>query len=436
MKAFNLVEAGARVCLLALIAICIPFGDVVRAEATNSTDTTSGPVVGLPADAKGVRAFLGIPYAEPPTGERRFRPPAPVKRSSTPIEATHFGNACAQRSDGEDPAEFGSFVDENCLTLNVWSPSDRGHLPVMVWIHGGGNSQGSSREPAYNGARLAARGKVVVVSLNYRLGIFGFVDISVLGGPRYKESCNDGLLDQLEALRWVKENIAGFGGDPGNVTVFGNSAGGVDISALLAMRSPEHFFHRAIIQSGFAGSVKSLAAARRFSGDIFGRAHVKSVAQLLAMTPEALLAMQAEALKAMSELESDGSFQASVDGTLLKEFPIDAIRKGSAKEIDLLLGTTANELRLYLTWNPEWKEAHLDDLPIVRDLPETTRNQLWNIYRKARPNMADGLVTLDILGDVVFRAGELRMAEEQLPFAIQSPGCLAVRSLSTDLSDW
>ena len=401
------------------------YGPVARAETATPIDTTSGPVVGLPADARGISAYLGIPYAEPPTGELRFLPPVPVKRSKQVIQATHLGPASAQRADTPDrlaaqrsgrpapPIKIFSSLNEDSLTVNVWTPDRKASLPVMVWIHGGGDTVGSGH---INGAPLAAAGNVVVVSLNYRLGIFGFVDVSVLGGERYKESSDDGLLDQLQALRWVQQNIAHFGGDPNNVTVFGGSAGGTDISALLAVDHPEQYFHRAIMQSGFANFTKSLAVAQRLSRDIFERAHVTSIKQLLAMRTEELLAMQVAATKDMTELENDASFQPTVDGTLVKEFSLDAIRHGNARKVDLLMGSTANELRLYLVWNPEWKNAHLADIVGLKRLPESVRQTLFDTYRAGRPNMSDGFINLDIAGDFWFRAGALRVAEEQVAY--------------------
>jgi para-nitrobenzyl esterase len=388
----------------------------IAAENAAPIHTTSGFVVGLPADPGGVRAYLGIPYAEPPVGEHRFLPPIPVKESTRTLHAVEFGPPSAQRDENEDVHEFGEFLNENSLTLNVWTPGVAGARPVMVWIHGGGNTQGSSREAAYNGARIAARGQVIVVSLNYRLGIFGFVDMSVLGGPRYRKSANNGLLDQLLALRWIKQNIAAFGGNPGNVTVFGNSAGGADISALLAVHSPEQYFHRAIIQSGFANTTKSKEVAQRLSSAMLGRSHIRSMRELLAKSPKELLAAQAAALKEMSELESDLSFQPTVDGSLVREFPLDALRHGNARNVDLILGTTLNELRLYLKYNPELRNAQLTDIPGVRDLPENKQRELWDEYHASREHMTEGQVVLDIGGDYWFRAGAIRMAEAQLVY--------------------
>jgi para-nitrobenzyl esterase len=411
------VVAARQSPLFLILVGTLTLGIQTRSAAdTPAVQTTSGLVIGAPADAPGVHGYLGIPYAEPPIGQRRFLPPVPFKKSALVLHADKFGPASAQRDEDEDVAEFGEFLNENSLTLNVWTPGLNAARPVMVWIHGGGNTQGSSREAAYNGARLAARGQVVVVSLNYRLGIFGFVDMSALGGARYRQSANSGLLDQLLALRWIKQNISAFGGDPANITVFGNSAGSSDISALLAIRSPEHYFHRAILQSGFGNATKSRAVAQRFSMSMLERSHVRSMKELLKRTPQELLAIQASALEGVSELDSDLSFQPTVDGELIREFPLDAIRHGNARHVDLLLGTTLNELRLYLKYNPELRNARLADIPGVRSLSQKKRAELWNVYRTSRETMTEGQVALDVGSDYWFRAGAIRTAEAQLAF--------------------
>lgn len=398
-----------------LIGILACFGLGVSTAIASASeawvDTTSGKLLGLPPDAAGIRAFLGIPYAQPPIGKLRFLPPRLALRSARTLQATRYGPVCAQRPEN-DPKSYGNLHDEDCLTLNVWTPGIAGRRPVMVWIHGGGDTQGSGRGDA---SAIAHTGDVVVVTVNYRLGIFGFVDVSGIGGARYKESANDGLLDQLMALQWVRRNIAAFGGDPRNVTVFGESAGGTDISALLAVRSPERYFHRAIIESGPASSTKSLAVARRFSQTMFARAGIHSKRELMRMSTAQLLSIQSAALKPLPELERDAAFQPTVDGTLIDRFPIDALRLGNARAIDLLIGSTRNELRGYLEYNPRWADVKLSQIIGLRQLPEATRRFLWAGYGRYRlPGTTNGQMTLDIAGDYIFWISGIRMAEAQV----------------------
>jgi para-nitrobenzyl esterase len=392
---------------LAAAGVCGVLATNTAAQDTSPIETTSGPVVGLPADEHGVLAFLGIPYAESTGGQWRFLPPRSAQKSQHVIKAVAFGSTSAQVSYREPQ------LSEDSLNLNVWTPGLSGNRPVMVWIHGGGNWVGSNRTTGAAG--LAAQGNVVIVSINYRLGIFGFLDVSPLGGEKYKESANNGLLDQIEALRWVKQNIVKFGGNPNDVTVFGLSAGGADISALLAMKSPEQYFHRAIAQSGTGASSKSKELAQRVSRMIFERGGIKTMDDLLAKKPQDLIAIQSEALKHLSEHERDSSFQPTVDGTLIKEFPLDALAHGNARHIDLVVGTSLNELRGYIGYDPGWKTISLAELDqhLRVKLPESTLREFQAVYRRSRPGLADWQVTLDIASDLTFRAGAIRMAELQ-----------------------
>lgn len=202
------------------------------------------------ADA-GVESFLGLRYAQAPVGDLRFQPPAPPEPWEDVASAEKYGSRCMQavlalgsQFDTQDPPS------EDCLFLNVWTPkSDGNHRPVMVWLHGGGFAWGSGSAPAYNGTNLARRGDVVVVTLNHRLNLFGFANLSQLG-PEFTNSVNVGMLDVVSALQWVHENIEAFGGDPDNVTVFGESGGAAKVSHLLGMPAARGLFNKAIIQSG------------------------------------------------------------------------------------------------------------------------------------------------------------------------------------------
>jgi len=364
-----------------------------------------------------VHAFLGIPYAEAPIDRWRFLPPRAIRKQIGILDATRFGPASPQPLDdyaASLPDLGNDLFNEDSLNLNIWTAGLNGQMPVMVWIHGGGNTTGSSRRPDFDGARLAAKG-VVVVSLNYRLGIFGFLDISTIGGPGYRTSANNGLLDQLCALKWVQTNISAFGGDPNNVAVFGNSAGASNISALLALPEPEQYFRRAIIQSGSASLTKSYSVARRISHTVFSRARVSSVDELFQRSPRELLEIQSSGVADLQELEKDLAFQPTVDGQLIKRFPLDAIRRGDAGGVDLIVGSTRNELRLYQDYTPALANAKLAEIVGVRDFDQAFLDQLWGEYRSARPRMTNGQVALDVGSDYWFRLPAIRMAEAQCP---------------------
>jgi para-nitrobenzyl esterase len=232
---------------------------------TAVVETSSGPAQGLVMD--DIHTFKGIRYAAPPIGELRFMPPQKPEKSSARIDATDFGAPCMQMASGSTavPAsDFGLQLktvfptptemkrdNEDCLFLNVWTPAtDKGKRPVMVWFHGGGYAYGSGAWPVYDGDNLSRRGDVVVVTVNHRLNVFGYLHLAELLGDDYASSGNAGMMDLVMSLEWVRDNIANFGGDPNEVTIMGESGGGSKVSHLLAMLSADGLFHRAIIQSG------------------------------------------------------------------------------------------------------------------------------------------------------------------------------------------
>jgi para-nitrobenzyl esterase len=265
-------------------------------------DTTCGKVEGL--ERGGVVQFRGVPYGR----AERFRPVETARPWAGVLDATRFGPVAPQR---RSPTDVLLGIDkqhasEDCLVLNVFTPGvDEARRPVMVWIHGGGFTNGSGHLPYYNGTKLALHGDVVVVTINYRLGVFGFLRLDhLLGGrdERFAGSANNGLRDQVAALRWVRDNIAGFGGDPGRVTIFGESAGGMSVTSLLATPAAEDLFHGAIAQSGAGENVLTVDEAEQITADVLGRLGLptgsadgaKTVEQLLGAPIEAVLEAQTE----------------------------------------------------------------------------------------------------------------------------------------------
>ncbi|MCY3560808.1 MAG: carboxylesterase family protein, partial [bacterium] len=248
-----------------------------EADGATLRSTESGVVVGF-IDASGARAWLGIPFARPPVGALRWQAPQPPVPAEGTIEALAFGAMCPQlpsllsdASQSPQSAEEAAAVaaavagSEDCLMLNIWSPPNASGLPVMLWIHGGGNSIGHGGN--VNGGNLAVGGNVVVVSINYRLGLFGWFNHPRLhAGDPANDSGNYGTLDMIRALEWTRDNIGAFGGDPGNVTVFGESAGAFNTLAMMASPLAEGLFHRAAVQSGGYG-VSSLASGQNHPDD-------------------------------------------------------------------------------------------------------------------------------------------------------------------------
>ena len=229
------------------------------AQATDSpvVETASGRVKGVTSG--GVHVFKGIPYGASTAGPNRFMPPHKPAPWAGVREATAYAGRSPQAPAAPQRPELATVwgpvdtlpVGEDCLTLHVWTPGlDNARRPVMVWLHGGAFSYGSANSPRYDSKRLARRNDVVVVAVNHRLNIFGHLDLSQAGGERFAQSGNAGVLDLVAALEWVREHAGRFGGDPGNVTIFGQSGGGGKVSALLAMPRAKGLFHKAIIQSG------------------------------------------------------------------------------------------------------------------------------------------------------------------------------------------
>jgi para-nitrobenzyl esterase len=312
-------------------------------------DTHAGRVHGAlvgPQGADPVRAWLGIPYAAPPVGPLRWRPPQAADSWVDVRQARAFGAdpvqapmlASAAPSQGED-----------CLTLNIWSPrgASPGSLPVMVWLHGGGFVGGSGADRRCEGARLAAHG-VVVVSLNYRVGLFGYLAHPALSAESsHGVSGNYGLLDQLAALQWVRENIAGFGGDAGRVTMFGVSAGSASIALMLVAPAAAGLFHQAILHSpGTARPLASLADAEQA-----GRALGDDLAALRALPAAAVLALTSRLSPAVRGLTSPRVLRPIRDGWLLPEDERPAFLAGHLHRMPILLGTNADEGSLLTrTW--------------------------------------------------------------------------------------
>ena len=255
-------------CSLAALASAASVGTTVHSQAPVAVRVDGGDVQGVVAD--GVESFKGIPFAAPPVGELRWRPPQPAAPWTGVRQASEFGADCMQGRFGPPPAPGAPparVPSEDCLFVNVWRPagSTATRLPVMVWIYGGGFVGGSGASPFTSGTQFAKQG-VVLVSLNYRVGRFGFFAFPALSRERPEETKgNYAYMDQIAALQWVKRNIAAFGGDPGNVTIFGFSAGGVSVHSLLASPMGRGLFHKAIAQSG--GSRDSVLTARPMRGD-------------------------------------------------------------------------------------------------------------------------------------------------------------------------
>lgn len=398
-----------RNCFVVLVVLAQPmFAAADAGVVAPRALTRQGPVEGEAAGA--VLAFRGIPYAAPPVGALRFRAPQPPANRKEVLSALDMGPACPQLIDADLTENNHAMMAEDCLSLNIWTPgTDARKRPVMVWIHGGAYVVGSTRNTGYDGSRLAARGDVVVVSINYRLGAWGFLALAD-HGKAYEGSANAGLLDQLAALRWIQENIPAFGGDPRNVTIFGESAGASSVGALLSMPQAAGLFSRAILQSGLPSNQKPEAYLRskRLAAEFLSLLGAASPTELGSKSMQDLLDAQDALFSAHSDL---GTFGPVVDGITLKEPPFTVVSEGRGNRVPILVGTTAEEMRYFTS---------VYDIGLERKPRVLMQEQLkaaagpraaevLATYEKLYPDWGD--VAVQIASDAFLRLPSIRLAE-------------------------
>ncbi|MFP4513106.1 MAG: carboxylesterase/lipase family protein [Acidimicrobiales bacterium] len=371
--------------------------------------THAGEVRGTSGD--GVMSFKGVPYAAPPVGDRRFRPPAPVEPWEGARDALTLPPSCPQPSGRPEGWMPEPSIDEDCLYLNVWTPGvDDARRPVMFWIHGGGYAIGSGSWPIYDGERLARRGDAVVITVNHRLGPLGYLHLAEIAGDEFASSGNNGMLDLVAALEWTRDNIERFGGDPGNVTVFGESGGGAKISTLLAMPAARDLFHRAIIQSGPSMRVMSqrraTESARRLLDELeVGEANLS-----------ALWDLPAERLIGSSGGMSRMGFTPVLDSTVVPSHPADALADGSAIDVPLIIGCNRDEGAGQLP--DELDEAGLRER--LASYGDEAVDDIVSTYEKVFPEASPLDIYSYVLTDSRMRYGSIQLAERHAT-AMSSP---------------
>jgi para-nitrobenzyl esterase len=398
-----LYTGGAALAAYGLTSSC------GQAKAGPLVKTAQGKIRGL--DLNGAHGFYGIRYGESTAGARRFLPAAKPAAWSGEFEAFEFGPEAPQvQPHGEIPEVRATIrptpMNEDCLRLNVWTPQvGAGKRPVMVWFHGGGYTSGNGSYWIYDGANMARRHDVVMVTLNHRLNSFGFTYLAHLGGEA-ERSANLGMMDCVAALEWVRDNIAAFGGDPSNVTIFGQSGGAGKVSTLLAMPSAQGLFHKAIVQSGSNPVGVNKEDAIRSAETFLAKVGAKTLAELQAMSMEQLL----EANNTTQGLR----LAPVVDGVTLPTDPFSPSAPAISASIPLLTGTTETEV----TFFPNQPLDPIDGAELLRRVkavvPKATDAQARNViemYRKGRPGISDIDLALIIESDVRFRPGVVQQAE-------------------------
>jgi para-nitrobenzyl esterase len=388
---------------------------------STTTSTSYGGLQGVRTD--GVVALRGIPYAQPPAGPLRFAPPAPVDGWTGLRDATTFGPPAMQAPNAVRSGLTVESPDEDCLTLNVWTPApDGARRPVLVWLHGGAFVTGSGSSPMCNGAPLARRGDIVVVTINYRLGLFGYLRGIHVCGDALPTSGNEGLLDQIAALRWVQDEIAAFGGDPEQVTVAGQSAGARSIAAMLAMPETRGLFQRAILQSGPALMMPP-AAANRVTEAILADVGLApgEAGRLRDLPADRLLDIQTRVTPRARGI----AYGPVADGTIMPEDPLAAIAGGSAAGIPILTGTTLEEWKFFRLMDPEGETLTDDGLlarladprtnAVAGDNARFDPAEAVALYREARAARGEDITAREvwfaIMTDRRFRVPGMRLAE-------------------------
>ncbi|MDB5425358.1 MAG: hypothetical protein JWQ29_2774 [Phenylobacterium sp.] len=377
--------------------------------------TTDGLLQGQPDN--GAYAFLGVHYGADTGGKNRFLPPQPVKPWSGVKIANTMGDRCPQPKINmpKEMADFLSFSDdpisENCLVMNVWTPSvkDHGKRPVMFWIHGGGFFLGSGNDKYYNGANLARKQDVVVVTINHRLNAFGYLALGPEAGPAYAQSNLAGMMDIVQALQWVKANIAQFGGDPGNVTIFGQSGGGSKVSTLTAMPAAHGLFHKAIIESGAAvrlGDMKDALATRDLLLSNLKITPAEAVEKLQAMPMQDLMTAGARAGLL--------AYMPAVDGKALPTNPFDPVGSPLSADVPILLGTTKDEAT-NTAMGPNWQKMTDADLEkqVTGIVGPEHAQEMIALYRSHAPKDPPPYIWSSIMTDQMMTNSAILLAERK-----------------------
>jgi para-nitrobenzyl esterase len=374
----------------------------------------------------GLYNFKGIPYAAPPVGDLRWISPQPAKPWTGVRSVREFGPIAPQNMmPGGMMIQVPQPQSEDCLFLNIRTPGlDNAKRPVMVWIHGGAFVMGSGSDPMYDSDKILTRGNIVLVTINYRLGMLGFLRLKDVTGGKIPATGNEGLLDQVLALKWVKDNITAFGGDPKNITIFGESAGSISAACLMVTPKAKGLFQKCIMESG-VGSVSVPKEEANRCGELFLKfSGIKpdNAGAMRALTTAQLLEMEMKIRMASPGIVGDArvtSHYPVIDGEVIPDFPNKLARKGAAKGILSIVGTNLDEYTLFGMMDPGF--ANLAEADIKKKLnamlPASGADELIEVYGKAIQKRSEQATPANILSaivtDMMFRMPSLDLVEAQ-----------------------
>ncbi len=370
-------------------------------------------------DEKGVYNWLGIPYAKPPVGKLRWRAPQALEPSDKTFDAKNFGFTAMQTVDANEGASQKP-QSEDCLTLNIWTRGEGKNKPVMVFIHGGGFQGGGTSDPLYSGVNIVTAHDVIVVSFNYRLGIFGFVDFSSVDS-NFEGGGYLGTQDQVLALKWIHENIFEFGGNPDNITIFGESAGAISCMLLSVVPAAKGLFQKAIPQSANSAMYNKPGHGAEVAATYMELGGAKNMSDMMKKSSTELIDLY-EKVKNVRVAESAGDYLPTGDGKFLPLNPFKALNEGGARGIKFLTGTTADEWRYWLLYMDDFFtlfRANPERIsPVLQKYKARTSKTAEGLYKswlKNRPDTEE--IFVDFLNQVDWRVGQELAAEYQSNFA-------------------